>query len=232
MPMNSRFDLEGRVVIVTGGGKGIGKVYAQEFARAGAKVVAADIDGAAAEAIASAIHKYRLQAETPRLRILEVGAYRHHAGYKLADSIGAEVVLSDIAARALEDGCKVAHEAGLSASPTLVAADFHDLPFVDGYFDLVFVASSVHHTRRPEVMLDELFRRLDGQLRHDALARRGDRVLHLHRLEDAQDVARLDALPRFHEDADDRPLHRRGDDAVHALAVVARVAHRDRKSVV
>lgn len=55
MPMNSRFDLEGRVVIVTGGGKGIGKVYAQEFARAGAKVVAADIDGAAAEAIASAI---------------------------------------------------------------------------------------------------------------------------------------------------------------------------------
>jgi 3-oxoacyl-[acyl-carrier protein] reductase len=53
--VNSRFDLTGRVVIVTGGGKGIGKVYAQEFARAGARVLAADIDGAAAEAVAKDI---------------------------------------------------------------------------------------------------------------------------------------------------------------------------------
>lgn len=55
MPTNPRFDLEGRVAIITGGGKGIGKVYAQEFARAGAKVVAADIDGEAAEAVAEGI---------------------------------------------------------------------------------------------------------------------------------------------------------------------------------
>lgn len=31
----SRFDLAGQVVLITGGGKGIGKVYAQAFARAG-----------------------------------------------------------------------------------------------------------------------------------------------------------------------------------------------------
>ena len=36
--------IEGRVVIVTGGGKGIGRVYCRELARAGARVVAADID--------------------------------------------------------------------------------------------------------------------------------------------------------------------------------------------
>jgi len=55
MSSNPRFDLEGRVAVITGGGKGIGKVYAQEFARAGAEVVAADIDGEAAEAVAQGI---------------------------------------------------------------------------------------------------------------------------------------------------------------------------------
>jgi 3-oxoacyl-[acyl-carrier protein] reductase len=52
---NERFDLKDRVVIITGGGKGIGKVYSREFARAGARVVAADIDAAAAEAVVADI---------------------------------------------------------------------------------------------------------------------------------------------------------------------------------
>jgi len=55
--INPRFDLEGRVVVITGGGKGIGKVYAQEFGRAGARVIAADIDGQAAQAVETAIVK-------------------------------------------------------------------------------------------------------------------------------------------------------------------------------
>lgn len=53
--MADRFDLRKRVVIVTGGGKGIGKVYADSFARAGALVVAADIDEDAAKAVAAEI---------------------------------------------------------------------------------------------------------------------------------------------------------------------------------
>ncbi len=60
--MNGRFDLTGRSVIVTGGGKGIGKVYVEEFAKAGARVVAADIDGAAAEAVAASLRAQGLEA--------------------------------------------------------------------------------------------------------------------------------------------------------------------------
>jgi 3-oxoacyl-[acyl-carrier protein] reductase len=62
MATNPRFDLTGRTVIVTGGGKGIGKVYAQEFAKAGARVVAADIDAPAAKSVAEALAAAGLEA--------------------------------------------------------------------------------------------------------------------------------------------------------------------------
>jgi 3-oxoacyl-[acyl-carrier protein] reductase len=62
MTNSPRFDLSGRAVIVTGGGKGIGKVYAQEFAKVGARVVAADIDEAAAKAVAADLTAGGLEA--------------------------------------------------------------------------------------------------------------------------------------------------------------------------
>ena len=47
--------IEGRVAIVTGAASGIGAACAQTFARAGAKVIATDIDAAAGESVARKI---------------------------------------------------------------------------------------------------------------------------------------------------------------------------------
>ena len=38
------------------------------------------------------------------------------------------------------------------------AGDFHDLPYCDNWFDLVFVASAAHHTWRPEKVVAEMLR--------------------------------------------------------------------------
>lgn len=92
------------------------------------------------------------------LRVLELGAYRHYAGHLLAEKPGAELWLSDISAQALREGRRLAKAAGITRFGDLCTADFHDLPFVDGWFDLVFIASAVHHTRRPECVLREMLR--------------------------------------------------------------------------
>ena len=50
-------DLKGKAGIITGGGHGIGRVYCVGLAKAGAKVVAADIDLKAAEETVKEVEK-------------------------------------------------------------------------------------------------------------------------------------------------------------------------------
>jgi 3-oxoacyl-[acyl-carrier protein] reductase len=86
--MNARFDLQGRVVIVTGGGKGIGKTYAEEIARAGGRVVAADIDGEAAESVAARIREAGGEAAGVRADIADQSSCEQMAATAL-DRFGA-----------------------------------------------------------------------------------------------------------------------------------------------
>src|SRR6266536_2575092 len=66
-----------------------------------------------ADRLANIIKRYS-QPDSARLRILEVGAYRHFTGYILEEKLGVEATLTDIARNALADGLWEARRDGLS----------------------------------------------------------------------------------------------------------------------
>lgn len=99
----------------------------------------------------------RSSGEQP-IRFIEVCSYAHYSGQLLAEREGLEVTLNDISANALRLGDKRAKQAGVRASACLVAADYHDLPFSSNYFDIVYIASALHHTWSPTKALNECLR--------------------------------------------------------------------------
>jgi 3-oxoacyl-[acyl-carrier protein] reductase len=77
--------LKTKVVIVTGGGHGIGKAYCLGFARAGARVIVADIDGAAAGALADRItEEFRTESLAVQVDVSDEAATKNMAAQTLA----------------------------------------------------------------------------------------------------------------------------------------------------
>jgi ubiquinone/menaquinone biosynthesis C-methylase UbiE len=92
-------------------------------------------------------------------KLLEIAAYAHVTGYKVAKEFNADVTLTDISVETLALGARVAGENGLPLDRvSRIACDFHDLPFEDEQFDMVYIASALHHTWNWQSVVQQMMR--------------------------------------------------------------------------
>ena len=92
-------------------------------------------------------------------KLLEVASYAHVTGYKVTREFNADVTLTDISVETLALGARVAAENGLPLERvSRIACDFHDLPFEDDQFDLVYIASALHHTWNWQSVVQQMMR--------------------------------------------------------------------------
>ena len=118
-----------------------------------------DMSSRHASRIAGLAQKHGLGGGDKPVRILEIGAYAHF-GVQMACAMispQAQGWVHDVSPMSLRIGAAEAAKLNLPAA-TLIAGDFHDLPFSANFFDIVFVASSIHHTFRPWKVLGEMLR--------------------------------------------------------------------------
>lgn len=109
------------------------------------------------ESIVDSLKKYKKDTPLSKLKILEIASYAHITGYMLARQ-KSDVTLFDISASTLLLGQDIAKKRGLTDSLQLVAGDFHSLPFNNDGFDLIFIASALHHTWEWQKVFKEMLR--------------------------------------------------------------------------
>ena len=68
--------LEGRVVVVTGGGSGFGRAAALQFAREGARLAIGDLNAETAESTAQAVRDAGGEASAAKVDVADEGSVR------------------------------------------------------------------------------------------------------------------------------------------------------------
>ena len=89
--------LDGRVAIVTGAGHGIGKAYAHRLATEGAKVVIAELDGPAGEAVARDFREQGLQATAIRTDVANEESVQAMARHAIAEFGRIDILVNNAA---------------------------------------------------------------------------------------------------------------------------------------
>ena len=92
---NQAFSVTDKVVIVTGGGTGIGKVYSQRLAESGAKVVLADIAAKECDEVAAAIREAGGQALSVPTDVTDVDRVQHMADAAAAEFGGIDGLINN-----------------------------------------------------------------------------------------------------------------------------------------
>lgn len=119
------------------------------------------LDSMSAQHAASIVRVARQFGAVPSdrpVRILEMGAYAHNSAQRAAHELNGISVSHDISPSSLILAARNAQKDGFVCEHHQVAGDFHDMPFSSGYFDVVFIASAVHHTWRPWDVMREALR--------------------------------------------------------------------------
>ena len=114
--------LQNHTAVVTGSGSGIGRAIALGFAREGAQVVAADINGETAAATAA--------------DIVKAGGKAHYFRLDVADRAACRAVAADVAAKAgqvsiLVNNAGITRRNALTADPDIISKDWQDIMAVN-----------------------------------------------------------------------------------------------------
>lgn len=91
------FDLAGKVAVLTGGAGGIGVVYAEALCQAGASVVVADLDGAAAERTAEKLTSRGLPATAVQVDVSSVESTAAMAAAAVTAFGGIDILVNNAA---------------------------------------------------------------------------------------------------------------------------------------